>query len=84
MAELHRLQAERKAALEVAVAEAALLAQFTESTGKSCDTSEPFTRRNFGFSAFEMASTIDRHLRLEEAKKFVAAKRKPLRLVKVA
>ena len=79
MAELRRLQAERKAALEAAIAEAALLAQLAESKGQSCDTSEPFTRRNFEFSASEIARMIDRYRRLEEAKKFVSTARKPLR-----
>ena len=78
-AELRRLQAERRAALDAAVAEAAILAQAAELTGEKADTAEPFLRRNFEFSAFEMARMIDRHRRLEEAKKLVAASKNSLR-----
>lgn len=79
MAELRRLQAERRAQLEVAVAEAALLAQAAEITGEKADTAEPFARRNFEFSAFETARMIDRYRRLEEAKRVVSASKKTQR-----
>jgi hypothetical protein len=79
MAELRRLQAERRAALEAAVAEAAILAQAAEATGEKADTGAPFLRRHLEFSAFEMARMIDRHRRFEEAKKFIAASKKALR-----
>jgi hypothetical protein len=79
MAELRRLQAERRVALEAAVAEAAILAQAAEATGEKADTADPFLRRNFEFSAFEMARMIDRHRRLEEAKKYVAGLKKAQR-----
>ena len=81
MAELRRLQNERKAALEAAIAEAALLAQLAESKGETSNPAEPFTRRNFEFSASEIARMIDRHRRLDEAKRFTSARPKLLRRV---
>jgi hypothetical protein len=46
---LRRLQAERKAVREAAIAEAALLAQLAESKGERCDTSEPSRTASLNF-----------------------------------
>ena len=54
MAELRRLQTERKAALEAAIAEAAALAQLAESKGETANLTEPLERRGFAFSASEI------------------------------
>ena len=80
MAELRRLQTERKAALEAAIAEAALLEQAAEITGQTCDATEPFTRRNFEFSASEIARMIGRYRRLKEAQKLCASSKKLIRM----
>ena len=79
MAELRRLQAERKAALEAAISEAALLEQAAEINGQKQDIAEPFRSRNFEFSASEIARILSRHRRLEEAKKLVGTSKKALR-----
>src|SRR5579862_13976 len=79
MTELRRLQSERKAALEAAIAEAAILAQAAEAKGEKPDTAEPFLRRNFEFSAFEIARMVGYRRRLEEAKRYVASLKKPIR-----
>ena len=80
MAELRRLQTEREAALEAAIAEAALLAQLAESKGERSNPTEPFERRNFEFSALEIGRMIDRYHRLKEAQKFCAAGKKVVRM----
>ncbi len=80
MAILGKLQAERKAALEKAVAEAAALAQLAESKGEAYDPSESFLARGFEFSAAEIAHRIDRWRRLNDAKRFAAAPRKALKM----
>ena len=81
MAELRRLQTEqRKAALEAAIAEAALLQQAAEINGQTCDVIEPFTRWNFEFSAPEIARMIGRHRRLKEAQKLCATSKKVIRM----
>jgi hypothetical protein len=76
---LRKLQADRKAALEQAIQEAALLSQLAESEGEPCDPAEPFERRNFVFSTAEIGQMVSRYRRLEEAKKLSKAPRKPLR-----
>jgi hypothetical protein len=79
MAELRRLQAERKAALEEAIQEAALLSHMAKTKGESYNMAEAFSRRNFEFSTEEITRMVTRWRRLLEAKQFVAASRKPLR-----
>jgi hypothetical protein len=79
MAELRRLQAGRKASLEQAIEEAALLSHMAKSKGEAYNMAEAFTRRNFEFSTEEIARMVNRWRRLLEAKKFAAAPRKPLR-----
>ena len=80
MAELRKLQSERKAALQQAIEEAALLAQLAENEGQSYNPAESFQPRGFAFSADEMARMVRRYRRLEEAKKLSAQRRKPLRI----
>jgi hypothetical protein len=77
LAELRRLQAERKAALEQAIEEAALLSHMAKTKGEPM--AEAFTRRNFEFSPEEIHRMVNRWVRLQEAKKFAAAPRKALR-----
>src|SRR5579862_4078738 len=79
MTELRRLQTERKAALEAAIAEAAILAQAAEAKGETYNPADAFERRNFEFSAIEIARMLDRHRRLEEAKAFAGAAKKAFR-----
>jgi hypothetical protein len=79
MAELRRLQAERKAALERAIEEAALLSHMAKTKGESYNMAEAFTSRDFEFSAEEIARMVNRWVRLQEAKKFAAAPQKTLR-----
>jgi hypothetical protein len=76
---LRKLQADRKAALEQAIQEAALLSQLAENSSEPCNLAEPFERRNFVFSSAEIAQMVSRYRRLEEAKKLSKAPRKPLR-----
>lgn len=78
---LRKLQADRKAALEQAIQESALLSQLAESKGEACNPAEPFERRNFVFSTPEIKSMVSRYRRLEEAKKLSKASRKALRMV---
>jgi hypothetical protein len=80
IAELRRLQAERKAALEQAIEEAALFSHVAKSKGETYNMAEAFTRRNFEFSTEEIAHMVNRWIRLQEAKKFAAASRKSLRM----
>jgi hypothetical protein len=79
MAELRKLQTERRAALEQAIEEAALLAHLAKSKGETYNMAEAFTRRNFEFSIEEIARMVTRWRRLLEAKQFAAAPRKALR-----
>jgi hypothetical protein len=79
MAEL-RLQAERKAALEQAIEEAALLSHMAKTKGETYNMAEAFTRRNFEFSTEEIHRIVNRWRRLLEAKKFAAASRKGIRI----
>jgi hypothetical protein len=79
MAELRRLQAGRKAALEQAIEEAALLSHMAKTKGETYNMAEAFTRRNFEFSTEEIRRMVNRWRRLLEAKKFAAASRKGLR-----
>jgi hypothetical protein len=79
LAMLRKLQADRKAALEQAIHEAALLAQLAEARREAYDIAEAFERRNFVFSTAEIAQMVSRYRRLEEAKKLSKTPRKPLR-----
>jgi hypothetical protein len=79
MAELRRLQIERRAALEQAIEEAALLAHLAKSKGESYNMAEAFTRRNFEFSTEEIARMVSRWHRLLEANQFAAPPRKAFR-----
>ncbi len=67
-----QLQAERKAALDSAVAEAAELAKLAESNAETAAEAlapaEPFTRRNFDFSSAQIALMVARYRRLNEAR----------------
>jgi hypothetical protein len=80
MAELRRLRAERKAAIEQAIEEAALLSHMAKTKGETYNMAEAFTRRHFEFSTEEIHRMVNRWLRLQEAKKFAAASRKSLRM----
>ncbi len=80
MAELRKLQTERKAALQQAIEEAALLSQLAENEGQTYNPAESFQPRGFAFSADEMARMVRRHRRLDEAKKLSTQRRKPLRI----
>jgi hypothetical protein len=80
MAELRRLQAARKASLEQAIEEAALLSHMAKSKGETYNMAEAFTCRSFEFSTEEIARMVTRWRRLQEAKNFAAAPRKPLRM----
>ena len=80
MAELRKLQDNRKAALQQAIHEAALLAQLAESKGEAYNPAEAFQLRNFEFSSEEIACMLSRWRRLEQAKKLAATPRKPLRM----
>ena len=79
LADLRKLQAERKAALAEAIEEAALLSHHARSKGETYNPAEAFEARDFEFSAVEIGRMVDRWLRLQEAKKFAAETRKPLR-----
>jgi hypothetical protein len=79
MAELRRLQAERKAALEQSIEEAALLSHMAKARGEDYNMAEAFTRRNFEFSTEKINRMVNRWSRLLEAKQFAPASRKPLR-----
>jgi hypothetical protein len=78
MAELRRLQAERKSALEEAIAEAALFSHAAKSKGETYNMAEAFTRRNFEFSTEEISRMVSRWRRLQEANKYFSAPRKAL------
>jgi hypothetical protein len=80
MSELRKLQSERKAALEQALEEAALLAQLAESEGETYDPAESFQIHNLEFSTQEIARMVDRWGRLNQARKLSAAPAKPLRI----
>jgi hypothetical protein len=80
VAMLRKLQADRKAALEQAVQESALLSQLAESKGEVSNPAEPFERRNFVFSTAEIAQMVRRYCRLEEARKLSKSPRKALRI----
>ena len=80
MAELRRLQAERKAALAAAIEEAALLSHAAESKGESYNLAEAFQLRNFEFSTVEITRMVSRWRRLIEAKKLSSAPRKAQRI----
>jgi hypothetical protein len=77
---LRKLQADRKAALEQAIHEAALLSQLAEAKRETYEMSEAFERRNFVFSTAEIAQMVTRYCRLEEAKKLSKLPRKALRV----
>jgi hypothetical protein len=77
---LRKLQGDRKAALQQAIQEAALLAQLAEARREAYEMAEAFERRNFVFSSAEIVQMVSRYRRLEEAKKLAAAPRKPLRM----
>ncbi len=79
MAELRRLQSERKAALEAAIEEAALLSHLAESKGETYNPAEAFVARGFEFSPVEIARKVTRWHHLVEAKKLSATPRKELR-----
>jgi DNA primase len=64
VAELNRLQSERKAARERALEEAMLLFQLNESKGDHYDPAMD----GFGYSAAEIARRVDRSRRLQQAK----------------
>jgi hypothetical protein len=81
MAELRKLQTERKASLAQAIEEAAILSQLAESKGEAYNPAEAFQLRNFEFSATEIACMVSRWQRLSQAKKLAAAPRKALRMV---
>ncbi len=68
MAEPRKLQAARRAVLEQAIEEAALLSQLAESKGETYDPAAAFTRRDFEFSSAEIALMVSRRLRLQEAR----------------
>lgn len=72
LAEFDRLQAERKAAVQAALEEAAQLAELAESEGETASdeaaVAEPFITRNFEFSAPEIAQMLTRYRRLKRAK----------------
>jgi hypothetical protein len=70
---LRKLQADRKAALEQAIQEAALLAQLAEAGREAYEMAEAFERRNFVFSTAEITRMVSRYRRLEEAKKLSKA-----------
>ena len=77
---LRKLQADRKAALQQAIQEAALLAQLAEARREAYEMAEAFERRNFVFSTAEIAQMVSRYRRLEEAKKLSKSPRKALRI----
>jgi hypothetical protein len=79
LAMLRTLQADRKAAVEQAIQEAALLAQVAEAKGEAYKMAEAFERRNFVFSTVEIAQMVNRYRRLDEAKKLSKTAHKPLR-----
>jgi hypothetical protein len=80
MAQLKELQSERKAALQQTIEEAAILTQLAETQGQTFDLVEHFRHRSFAFSSQELAAMVNRHNRLQEAKKLFATTRKPLRM----
>jgi hypothetical protein len=77
MAELRRLQAARKASIEQAIEEAALLSHMAKSKGETYNMAEAFTRRNFEFSTEQIGRMVTRWRRLLEAKQLAAATHKP-------
>jgi hypothetical protein len=77
---LRKLQADRKAALQQAIQEAALLAQLAEARREAYEMAEAFERRNFVFSTAEIGQMVSRYRRLEEAKKLSKLPRKALRM----
>ncbi len=64
MAELRRLQAERKAQLETDLEEAQLLHQLAESKRETFDPAQ----KGFAFSAIELNFLVDRNRQLREAR----------------
>jgi hypothetical protein len=84
-ARLHALQAERKAALEAALEQAALLAQLAESTKETYDPAPDFAhlakqQNGFGFSIEEFTRLLRLKQRLALAKTHAqTAARPPLR-----
>ncbi len=80
LAMLRKLQADRKAALQQAIQEAALLAQLAEARREAYEMAEAFERRNFVFSTAEIAQMVSRYRRLEEAKKLSKSPRKAVRM----
>ena len=81
MAELRKLQTERKASLAQAIEEAAILSQLAKSKGEAYNPAEAFHLRNFEFSDAEIACMISRWQRLSQAKKLAGVPRKALRMV---
>ena len=73
LAMLRQLQADRKAALEKAVEEAAALSELAEKTGKTYDPAKEFPREflpaNFDFSTPEIARMIAHRRSLKQAKR---------------
>ena len=78
LAALRHLQAERKAALQEAIEEAALLAHYAEMKGQNYNVTEPFRFRRFEFSTVEIRIMVDRWRRLLLARRFAAESKKPL------
>ncbi len=78
LAEFERLQASRKAALEAALEEAAQLAELAQAEGETepdeAVIAEPFTTRNFEFSAPQIAYLLAHYLRLQRARALAASK----------
>jgi hypothetical protein len=81
MAELRTLRAERKAAREQALAEAALLAQHAQSKGEKYDAAADFPPELLGtdsvFSPAEITRLIDRNQRLNEARDYAKTRLNP-------
>jgi hypothetical protein len=72
-ARLYALQAERKAALEAALEEAALLAELAESNKQTYDPTPDFAHRakhqnGFAFSTDEIHRLLTRHRQLKHLK----------------
>ncbi len=80
-----QLQAERNAAFDAAVQEAAQLAELAESEGAApagsappaAALAEPFINRDFEFSAPEIVQLVSSYRRLQRAKAVAAAKNSP-------
>ena len=84
MALLRQLQQERRAALQQAVEEAALLAQLAASKGESFDIARDLPHLThypqFDFSSSEIARLVLHAQRLAEARKLFPKPQKPLRM----